>query len=195
MNEDYSQPEFYRFNQDSLQLVKWIQKTSIAPKQILDLGAGSGIIGIELARVLNPETLTLVEVQAEFLPHLESNCLNFLPATVEKSICIKSFSEFKTNQQFDLIVCNPPYYLPGRGELPKNPQRAIARTFVVDSWGVLLSQVAANLSATGKGYMTLPKDLQLWQKVAAEAQAMQLSAEKFELDSILILELFRLNKN
>ncbi len=73
MNDDYDQPEFYRFNEDSLKLVKWVLLRVSSAQTILDLGAGSGIIGIELSRVLLPSKLTLVEVRQEYSAHLDTN--------------------------------------------------------------------------------------------------------------------------
>jgi tRNA1Val (adenine37-N6)-methyltransferase len=195
MSEDYSQPDFYRFNEDSIKLVKWIQTTGLKPRRILDLGAGSGIIGIELARVLNPQELTLVELQGEFLPNLASNCQNFLPNSISHSIVISSFLDFTDPEKFDLIVCNPPYYLPGKGELSKNPNRAMARSFVVDSWVILLRKVGELMTPGGKTFFVLKNDQTLFESIRLEAQPLDLSVKKYDIDSIMILELFRLDKN
>lgn len=195
MSEDYSQPAFYRFNEDSLRLVKWILAAGSKPQRILDLGAGSGIIGIELARALNPQQLTLVEVQEVFLPYLEKNCQLFLPSSISHSIVIKSFLDFTTSQQFDLIVCNPPYYLPGKGELAKDPKRAIARSFLIDSWPILLRKVSELISAEGKTFFILKQDQNLFQSISQESARFDLIIKKYDIDSNMILELFRLNKN
>ena len=195
MNEHYFQPEFYRFNEDSFKLIKWLKNIAPRPEQILDLGAGSGIIGIELAKILGPKELVLVELQDEFLPCLKSNCQTFLPVSVAHSIIIKSFLDFETTQTFDLIVCNPPYYLPGKGELPKNPQRAMARSFLIDSWPVLLMKISKLLSIHGKAYIVLKNDEKLFQMILQQASQLKLELEKNQDDLNMILVLFRLNKN
>jgi tRNA1Val (adenine37-N6)-methyltransferase len=191
----YSQPDFYRFNEDSINLVKWIQSTGIKPKRILDLGAGSGVLGIELALLLNPQELTFVEVQKEFQTHLETNCRCFLSNSVAHSIIIKSFLDFKSDQKFDLIVCNPPYYLPGNGELPQDPKRAIARTFLIDSWPILLKTISDSMSAEGKGFIVLKEDQALLESISQHFHQFDLDVKKNDVGSIMILELFRLNKN
>ena len=181
MIEDYSQPDFYRFNQDSTALINWILKTQGHADSILDLGAGSGIIGIELARLMKAKKLCLVEVQSEYLEHLKINSERFLEET---QIHISSFGEFPP-QKFDLIVCNPPYYLPGKGELPADQRRAIARTFLVDSWEILLKKIEQCLN--GKCFIVLKKDeslIRMIQKISS------LSLKRHDLESVMVVELF-----
>lgn len=70
---DYSQPDFYRFNEDSTKLVAFIQNhLKKTPQSIIDLGAGCGVIGIELKKLYHEAYLTLVEGQSEFLPYLKA---------------------------------------------------------------------------------------------------------------------------
>lgn len=188
MTEDYSQPDFYRFNSDSIDLIKWIQDRKIKPKNILDLGAGCGILGIELSRHLGPQRVTLVELQEDFRIHLEKNCHLFLNPDVEAEIMVSSFANFKSLQQFDLIVCNPPYYLPGRGELPRKPQRALARTFLQDSWIDLLQSIRIHLAPQGRCYLVLKKESSLLEQVESLGRKCGLSVIQYELSSDMILE-------
>ncbi len=195
MSEDYSQPDFYRFNEDSTALIKWVRDSGLAPQSILDLGAGSGILGIELARILKPQSLTLVEVQDEFLPFLKINTDRFLPPSVTPVIVMKMFSHYSSIDKFDLIVCNPPYYLPGKGEVSKNPNRAIARSFVIDSWSVLLKKISELLASEGRAFIVLKSDATLFKMISHEIKDLNLNVKKNELSTVMILELFRLNKN
>jgi len=195
MSEDYSQPDFYRFNEDSTALIKWVQGSGLTPQKILDLGAGSGILGIELARLLEPQTLTLVEVQDEFLPFLEINANRFLPSTVTPVIVMKKFSDYSSLEQFDLIVCNPPYYLPGKGEVSKNLNRAVARSFMIDSWLVLLKKISELLTREGRSFIVLKSDESLFKMITQEINNLNLGVQKNELNTVMILELFRLDKN
>src|SRR4051812_43029170 len=117
---DYSQPDFYRFNEDSLKLVNWILEKKLNAKAILDLGAGCGIIGIELANRMHADSLTMVELQADYKAHLEKNIDLILDKKIIPHISIQSFKKWTPNQLYDLIVCNPPYFLPGHGEVSKD---------------------------------------------------------------------------
>ena len=195
MNDDYQQPRFYRFNEDSIRLVKWIIEKKIKPHKILDLGAGCGVIGIELARALNPEVLTLVDVQTVFLTFMKKNCQFFVPSSTQYSIHINSYSNFSPLFKYDLIVCNPPYYLPGRGEVSKDANRALARTFLLDSWPILLKTISESLADDGRAFIVLKNDKSILLEISRLVFQYNLSLEPNQRDSIMILELFRLNKN
>lgn len=187
MSEDYSQPDFYRFNQDSLELVKWIINHVASAESILDLGAGSGIIGMELAQKFKPKKLTLVEVQREYEVHLQKNAERFVPVETQTSIVIESFSQFSPSTKFDLIVCNPPYYLPGRGEVSPDPARAIARSFIVDRWEILLKKVSEVMSEKGKCFFVLKKDEWLERYIVEKANACKLQINCQAKEGVMFL--------
>lgn len=191
---DYLQPEFYRFNQDSLFLVNWIEKREWKPKHILDFGAGSGIIGIELSNRLVPETLTMVELQPEFESYLRSNLETQKLGSYSSEFFISSFGDWKSERHFDLIVSNPPYYLPGHGEASKDQRKGRARAFLVDDWGVLLSRIAFFLTPEGKALLVIKNDKNILQHIRKEVSGLLDLVEHPEGD-VVILELSRLNKN
>jgi len=194
MNDDYDQPDFYRFNEDSLKLVKWVLLRVSSAETILDLGAGSGIIGIELARALLPRKLCLVEVQNEYAAHLNTNTKRFLPPCVSSEIQIQSFSQYTASEKFDVIVSNPPYYLPDNGELSSNLNRAVARSFIIDSWKILLEKIADSLSVQGACYIVLKQDNRLYEYIKKEAAHSGLSLVRNDSETLMFL-LFRLDKN
>ena len=195
MNDDYEQPSFYRFKEDSIQRVRWILEQNLTPENILYLGAGSGVIGIELARSLKPKGLTLLEVQKEFFSSLEINCRKFLEGVTNYSIHIDSFYNFSPASKYDLIVSNPPYYLPGRGEIANNPNRAVARSFLIDSWSVLLNKILFSLSPEGRAFIVLKQNNDLLPSISQEVFDLGLSLVTHQRGSIMVLELFRLNKD
>lgn len=195
MSNDYQQPDFYRFNQDSLELVNLVTMSLPEIDSIIDLGAGCGVIGIELSRRLKPKKLTLLELQNEFEPYLIHNVQEFLPTGIEHQIIISSFSNYVTSDKYDLIVCNPPYYLPGHGEVPKNKNRAIARSFVNDSWSTLIKTIAELLSFKGRGYIVLKADKKLNEMIQKEVDMAKLSLITHDLGSLMVLELLRLDKD
>jgi tRNA1Val (adenine37-N6)-methyltransferase len=193
MSDDYLQPNFYRFNEDSLILVNWILQNKANATSVLDLGAGSGIIGIELAAKLKSHDLTLLELQPEFLPFLEMNCRKFLPSTVKCEIIIKSFNEYIALKKYDLIVSNPPYYLPDSSRLSPHRQRALARTFTVDGWKVLLELIERSLKYDGEAYLVVKHDNKLLSLIATLAQQQSLQLIQHNVDHVVILRLFALN--
>jgi len=92
------------------ELVAWIlehfNKTD-APK-ILDLGTGSGCISIALAKNLANAQVFALDMSTEAL---EIARFNAKKNNVEINFIASNMLEWKSTQQFDVIVSNPPYVL------------------------------------------------------------------------------------
>ncbi len=178
MTKDYSQPDFYKFNSDSIELIRFVTKNFQRARSILDLGAGCGILGIEITKAIHADKLTLVEIQPEFLSYLHENCKNFLDEGTDLEIAITSFGKFQSSHKYDLIVCNPPYYLPGHGEIPKNPNRALARTFMLENWIILVNKIYDCLHEGGAALIVLKKDERLINNISEISLRENLVLEK-----------------
>lgn len=190
---DYFQPDFYHFNEDSLRLVKWVLARTTSAGHILDLGAGSGIIGIELARVLKPEFLEMVELQSDFIPFIRQNSELFLGPEIQVKISESSFKGWFPTRKFDLIVSNPPYFLPGHGEQSHDGRKGLARTFLQDSWGILLDTIERSLSDEGKSFLVIRKDSRIVNEIEKASRSLKIQFK--EEAHLLIVELARLHKN
>jgi tRNA1Val (adenine37-N6)-methyltransferase len=188
---DYRQPDFYRFNEDSLTLVSWLESRAPLSAHLLDLGAGSGVIGIELCNRLKCPNLTLLEAQDDFLPFLKANVEEQLKVSTNVKIIHQTFGGWKTDDQFDLIVCNPPYYLKGHGQPATDKRKNMARSFIEDDWTVLLKLVHKVMASRGKAYLVIKNDI----KILSEAQKANsnLKLIMHDIGNLLILELSRLN--
>lgn len=188
---DYSQPYFYRFNEDSTLLIRFIQKHHQSARAILDLGAGSGILGIELANHFNAR-ITLLELQKDFLPHLELNLKENLKDQ-KSEIFQGSFGSFIPQTQYDLIVSNPPYYLKGEGQESKDSRRGMARSFQHEGWRELMDCIERSLSPDGKAFIIIKNHTQI--KKEFEKYSNNLNSKIHEIKDVLILELTGLDKN
>lgn len=191
---DYHQPDFYRFNQDSLQLVKFVSSVVHSAERILDLGAGSGVIGIEIARGLEPKHLTLVEVQEEYRFFLKKNIEEFLPEKIQNELVITSFGKFHSESKWDLIVCNPPYYFPDSGQASPDHRRNTARSFIIDGWEILLGTIQKYLADEGKAFIVLKNDKKVRERITALIPK-ALNGEWTEWEDLFFLTLSRLDKN
>src|SRR5690554_2221928 len=180
---EYSQPDFYRFNEDSFKLVDVVCKHHQKASSILDAGSGCGIIGIELARRMKVGELHLLEVQKEFKEHIEINLKNFLPQQ-KASLSLLSFSSYTPARRFDLIVCHPPYYLPGKGEPNKNPHRGVCRSFLIDSWKELLGLFHRSLTLDGRAWVIVRNDRFLHCFIEREVMATSLQSLIIPTDDI-----------
>lgn len=190
---DYSQPDFYRFNQDSLKLVKWVSTKVSKASQLLDLGAGCGIIGIELANILRPDKLSLLEAQMDFFPHLKSNIKTQLKPQIPVEVVNESFGKWSPEKKYDLITCNPPYFLPGRGEPYKDSRRELARSFVLDNWKIFFETVDKAMTESGQAFLVVKEDSVILDTIKKNNQLFDLQV--FEERNLAFLELSRLNKN
>ena len=91
---------------------------------VLDVGAGCGILGLLLKRDFKSINLSLLEIQERNLEILRLNSLqNDLPAEILHA----DFTEFKSEKRFDFIVSNPPFY-PERMSLSKEPHMALSKS-------------------------------------------------------------------
>lgn len=115
--------EGYRFSVDALILADFVNLKRI--KRIVDLGAGTGIVGIILAKKYPESKVTLIEIQRELADlALESVRLNNLYAQV--SVLCLDGREYE-EEGIDVLVTNPPFRRPGTGKLSPNNKKALAR--------------------------------------------------------------------
>lgn len=82
---------------------------------IIDIGCGSGCIGISLAKHLSKATVYLLDVSASALSTAESNAQKLLNQNDRKRIHFMQADVLKQQKlwlNFDVIVSNPPYVSP-----------------------------------------------------------------------------------
>jgi tRNA1Val (adenine37-N6)-methyltransferase len=117
--------EGYRTNVDAILLAAFAAHGPRA-RLAVDLGAGSGAVGLSLLHFDAAERVVLVEIDAtdakRARANLEAN--GWQARGVVLSCDVRDLPSTKG----DLIVCNPPYVAPGRGRLSKRPATARARS-------------------------------------------------------------------
>lgn len=162
---DYKQPDFFHFSDDSTQLANLVINLvkQRSPKSLLDIGAGCGFLGIEIAnKVKEIHRLVLLEPQEEFQQSIEFNIENLLIRKLHIDLSQSWFSEFHHNELFDLIVCNPPYFHKDSGRKSPNINKQIARTFEVDSPLLYMEKILSLLCNRGQAYILIPRDQKQW---------------------------------
>ena len=107
----YQPQNGYCYNSDTHFLFNFICKNLQTFKNIkgelLDIGSGSGILGLLVARDFKKLNLNQVEIQEEFAFLSQKNAtINNIKSELYKG----SFLDLKFNKQFDYIVSNPPFY-------------------------------------------------------------------------------------
>lgn len=100
--------------------------------RVCDLGSGTGLLGLLLLQREPGLTVTGVELQEEAVRTAERIAAqNGLTGTLSfRCGDLREIRSFLPAGQFDLAVCNPPYYPPAAGKLPASPalQKARAET-------------------------------------------------------------------
>ncbi|MDO4673781.1 methyltransferase [Campylobacter sp.] len=96
----------YRYNSDSLLLADFALNFGVK-NELLDVGAGCGIVGI-LLKCFHPElSLSLLDIQTQNIALIERNLQeNALKA--ELFCC--DFKDFISVKKFDHIISNPPFH-------------------------------------------------------------------------------------
>jgi release factor glutamine methyltransferase len=91
-----------------IELVKSYFPNLSTPYKILDLGTGTGCLGISLAHEYKNSSATLVDISSKALDVAKWNAKNL---GVEERILSLQSSWFENiiQQKFDIIICNPPY--------------------------------------------------------------------------------------
>jgi tRNA1Val (adenine37-N6)-methyltransferase len=123
----YQRKEGYRFSVDALLLYSFVNVGHV--KDAADLGAGSGVIGLLLARKYPGARVLLVELQQTLYRLAERNIgLNGLEDRVSAVLRdISSLHEVYPAMSYDIVVSNPPFRKPSSGRLSPAEERAVAR--------------------------------------------------------------------
>lgn len=115
--------EGYRFSVDALILADFVNLKRI--NTIVDIGAGTGIIGIILAQKYPEAKITMIEIQPE-LSELAKESLKI--NNIENKVRVLCMDAKDFNETgFDLVISNPPFRRPGTGRLSPKEEKALAR--------------------------------------------------------------------
>ena len=118
---------------------------SDAPKQILDIGTGTGVIALMLAQRFPQASLTAIELDPEAAGQAAENCEQS-PFSERLTVIQGRFQDFKEEKRFDLLVSNPPFFpdhLPASD--PKRNQALHTHSFYTRQVNSLHHQVLSGL--------------------------------------------------
>jgi len=117
----------YRFSVDALLLYSFVSMKYA--REIADLGAGSGIIGLLLARKYAEARVLLVELQESLYRLAERNiALNGLEERVNALLTdVRHLDAACPPETYDLVVSNPPFRKASSGRLSQGEEKAVAR--------------------------------------------------------------------
>lgn len=154
----YQNRDGYRFSVDALLLYSFVDMKYA--KDIADLGAGSGIIGLLLARKYHDAKILLVELQASLYRLIERNIgLNGLEDRVSAILAdIKDIDGKLQPMSCDLVVSNPPFRKPRSGRISAGEEKAVARHEIKLKLTDLAESASYLLKAKGRFFMIFHPD-------------------------------------
>ena len=132
----------YRFSVDSILAAHFCRISGRS--RALDLGCGSGIIGLILAR-LHPEIQLIgLELQHDLAALAKDNIGKNGFEDRFHIICgdVRHLKKNVAAESFDLVVCNPPYRKSGSGRINRRDEAAIARHELKSNLDDMLSAAA-----------------------------------------------------
>ena len=92
---------------ETAELVEWVlQSSPQTPLKVLDLGTGSGVIGITLALERPQWDVTLSDISTDALKVARKNAQRF---NLDLPLIQSDLFDKLSNDRFDLIITNPPY--------------------------------------------------------------------------------------
>lgn len=123
------------------------------PKNILDIGTGTGLIALIMAQKYTHAKIDAIEIELEAYEQAKENFSNSKWYN-RLNIFHQDFKMFKPNCVYDLVVSNPPFYNSTFKKLEE--KRAKARHTQGLDFYSLLQKTASLLSPKGSFYVIIP---------------------------------------
>lgn len=122
-------------------------------KTVLDIGAGSGVLGLMLAQRYPFAQITALEIHEPSFLECKKNIENSIFAKRMEAICADILN-FKPQNKYDGIVWNPPFF---ENQLASAlPDKKLARHTQGLNYSVFSEILKTNLADTGKAWLLIP---------------------------------------
>lgn len=134
----------------------------------LDVGGGTGVLSLMIAQNNNTINIDAVELDEASAIECKSN-FESSSWSDRLNVHYQNFLDFQSEEKFDLIFSNPPYY---QSNLPNdNERKANARHEKSLPLKEFVSKVSTLLTDSGEFWFIVPaEDQQSWKKACTAAQ-------------------------
>jgi len=137
---------------DGVLLGAWSDVTNAC--KVLDIGTGTGLVALMIAQ-RSPAAITALEIDADAFSQAKENIADS-PWNDRIEVVHQDFKTYTSNDKFDLIVSNPPFFVDSL--LCPEEQRTLARHNGSLRYDELLSGVARLLTDKGRFCVVIPMD-------------------------------------
>lgn len=133
--------------------------------KILEIGCGTGIISLMLAQRNLEANILAIDIDENAVEISDNNFKN-APFSERLHVELADFNQFKNENLFDLIVCNPPYF-----EINPSTKDVLARQKTALNFEDLIKNARKLLPETGIFSVIIPaEDFENFHKIALENQ-------------------------
>lgn len=140
---------------DGVLLGAWVPVQNA--RRILDVGAGSGLISLQLAQRVPEAFITAVEIDPDAAAQAQEN-IRQSPWSDRIEVVCCDFRAYHPEVRFDLIVSNPPYFIDAL-KCPDS-QRSTARHTSDLNYELLFGHSAHLLSEQGSVGIIIPSEVE-----------------------------------
>ena len=119
-------------------------------QKILEVGTGTGLISIMIAQRNPIASIFALDINEEAVKIAEEN-FNNSPFNLRLNVKLQDFKTFETEEKFDLIISNPPYF-----EENSSKKDILARQQTELSFDTLIEKSAKLLAKNGKFAVIIP---------------------------------------
>jgi tRNA1Val (adenine37-N6)-methyltransferase len=198
----YSQPSEYHFSLDSIQMAEHVatqikDHKNLESFRVMDLCAGCGVIGFELAWHLRSlKHFEFVEVQDVYRSHFEENKKIVGRADVEWNFHLLNYESLQTEEwkhSVDLVLCNPPYFRLGQGKLSPSEFKNRCRFYIDSDFKNLIESILWVLKPGAEAYLLLrPLQDHAWDMMSELKQLVSARASVAPISNIRGTDLIRI---
>lgn len=126
--------------------IKYIEKFFTKPVDIIDLGCGSGVIGLTLEKKVSTKSVDLIDISEKALEVAHKNCAKLN----SNAHLLKNDMLSNIEKKYDVIISNPPYIKTNEEieEIVKNNEPPLALYAGIDGmdcYKKILSEITKNL--------------------------------------------------
>jgi tRNA1Val (adenine37-N6)-methyltransferase len=171
-----------KINTDGVLLAALVESNE--PKRILDIGTGTGVLALMLAQRFISAQIEAVEIDEQATATAEKN---FRSSVFSARLAVKNTAveQYKSNDQFDLIISNPPFFVNDLKNIEE--KKGIARHTNKVFFDDLIAKVNVLLVENGSFWFILPiKQAELLIEKASDykfaaTKIIHLHSDKFKL--------------
>ena len=146
----------YRFSIDALLLTYFVRLKK--GDYIVDLGTGSGVIAVIMAKRWECGKVVGVDIQEELVDMAKRSVeVNTLSDTVEiRRGDVRKIEQLFNSQSFDVVIFNPPYRKLKSGRINPNNEKSVARHEIEGTVHDFIKASGYVLKKSGRAYIIYP---------------------------------------